>query len=271
MDGDRFAVIAKGQHHDLQQSGRGVEPEHQLPSWALVVEGDPQARISHGGLEVDVPDTVLACRAGYPHLNIVYVSRPEGRIETHSTAAPAAVGPVAHLPVTGAFETSVGIVNYPERVLDLSRLDLEEIATALSDQTDYDHRWLIDPKSGQVAFWTSDTGIDGQHPVDLDELDLIPIDPLPSYVWYQDMADFAEGVSDDTAGRRLGRAIRGKGAFRRFKDELYEEYPELVAAWHVFRDARAKRRAVEWLLDQRLIADEAAEQFLNDHPDPDLP
>ena len=27
-----------------------------------------------------------------------------------------------------------------------------------------------------------------------------PIDPLPSYVWYQDMADFAEGISDDTAG-----------------------------------------------------------------------
>ena len=38
------------------------------------------------------------------------------------------------------------------------------------------------------------------------------------------MADFAEGVSDDAAKRRLARAIRGKGAFRRFRDELYEEY-----------------------------------------------
>ncbi len=41
-------------------------------------------------------------------------------------------------------------------------------------------------------FWTADTGIDGQTPVDLDELDLVCIDPLPSRVWYQDMADFAE-------------------------------------------------------------------------------
>ncbi len=47
-------------------------------------------------------------------------------------------------------------------VLDLSRLDLEEIATALANQTDYEHRWLINPQTGEVVFWTSDTGIDGQ-------------------------------------------------------------------------------------------------------------
>jgi len=63
------------------------------------------------------------------------------------------------------------------------------------------------------------------------------------------MVEFIEGISDDTAGRRLGRAISGRGAFRRFKDELYEEYPGLVSAWQAFRDGRARRRAVEWLLD----------------------
>jgi hypothetical protein len=73
-------------------------------------------------------------------------------------------------------------------VLELSSLDLEEIASALSDQTDYEHQWLIDPHTGEIAFWTADTGIDGQTPVDLDELDLVCIDPLPSGVWYQDMA-----------------------------------------------------------------------------------
>jgi hypothetical protein len=49
-------------------------------------------------------------------------------------------------------------------VLDLSSLDLEEIANALADQTDYEHRWLINPEIGEIAFWTSDTGIDGQTP-----------------------------------------------------------------------------------------------------------
>ena len=85
------------------------------------------------------------------------------------------------------------------------------------------------------------------------------------------MADFAERVSDERAGRRLTRAIQGKGAFRRFKDELHEEYPELLPAWHAFRDARARRRAVTWLADNSLIDDEAATRYFDEHPDPDLP
>lgn len=160
---------------------------------------------------------------------------------------------------------------YPGRVLDLSSLGLDEIATALADQTGYDHRRLINPQTGQILFWTSDTGIDGQTPVDLDELDLVCIDPLPSWVWYQDMADFAEAITDDRAGRRLARAIQGRGAFRRFKDELHEEHPDLLTAWYAFRDARAVRRAVQWLADNSLIDDDAADRFLASHPDPELP
>jgi hypothetical protein len=156
-------------------------------------------------------------------------------------------------------------------VLDLDRLDLAEIATALADQHDYDHRWLINPQTGEIAFWTSDAGIDGQTPVDLDELDLVCIDPLPSYVWYQDMADFAEGLTDEHAGERLARAIRGKGAFRRFRDELHEEYPHLLPAWYAFRDIRAQRRAVDWLADNSIIDDNEAARFRGGHPDPDLP
>jgi hypothetical protein len=34
---------------------------------------------------------------------------------------------------------------YSGLVLDLSSLDLKEIAGALADQTDYEHRWLINP------------------------------------------------------------------------------------------------------------------------------
>lgn len=95
-------------------------------------------------------------------------------------------------------------------MLELSGLDLEEVATALADKTDYEHRWLINPETGEMVFWTSDGGIDGETPVDLDELDRIAIDPLPSYVWYQDMADFAELITDERAGRRLARAIQAR-------------------------------------------------------------
>jgi Uncharacterised protein family (UPF0158) len=155
-------------------------------------------------------------------------------------------------------------------VLDLSSLELEDIANALADQTDYEHRWLINPQTGEIVFWTADGGIDGKTPVDLDELDLVCIDPLPSWIWYQDMADFADSVADERVGRRLARAIQGRGAFRRFKDELRDE-PDLLTAWYALRDARAKRRAVQWLADNSLVDDDAAASFLVGHREPDLP
>ena len=153
----------------------------------------------------------------------------------------------------------------------MDSIDVEEIATALADQMDYDHRWLIDPRTGEVVFWTSDTGIDGENPVEIDELDLILIDPLPSYVWYQDMVDFAEGISDGGAARRLSASLQGKAAFRRFKNEVYGHHPELISVWLAMRDARARVRAVQWLVDEGLVEDEAAQRFISDNPEPDLP
>jgi hypothetical protein len=166
-------------------------------------------------------------------------------------------------------QRTIGI--YSGLVLDLSSLNLEDISFALADQDDGEHLWLINPETGETVIWTSHTGIDGQTPVDLDDLDLVGIRPLPSWVWYQDMADFTESISDEHAARGLSRAIQGKGAFRRFRDELHGEYPNLLPAWHEFRDVRAKRRAVEWLSDKELIDDDAATRFLAAHPDPDLP
>ncbi len=49
-------------------------------------------------------------------------------------------------------------------VLDLNRVDLEVIATALADQADGEHQWLIDPTTAELVLWTSDTGIDGHNP-----------------------------------------------------------------------------------------------------------
>ncbi|QGN50915.1 UPF0158 family protein [Micromonospora sp. WMMD558] len=156
-------------------------------------------------------------------------------------------------------------------MLDVRRLDLEEIAMALQDQSAYEYRWLIDRDSGEIMMWTADGGIDGKTPVDLEELDLVPIEALPSSVWHRDMVDFAERVSDEQAGRRLLRAVQGRGAFRRFKDELHEEYPHLLPAWHAFQHARATRRVIDWLLDNSLINHAAASSYRSEHPDPDVP
>jgi len=157
-------------------------------------------------------------------------------------------------------------------VRDLDDLDVEEIAMALADQTDGEHAWLIDPVTGQIVFWTSESGIDGETRVDLDDLEhLILIEPLAPSIWYRDMVDFVNGITDDRAGGRLGRALEGRGAFRRFKDELYRDFPELIAVWHAFRDTRAEGRAVQRLADQDIVSEDAAQAFLAEHRDPDLP
>jgi hypothetical protein len=158
-------------------------------------------------------------------------------------------------------------------MLDLNALDLGEIAHALSDQAAYEHCWLIHSQTGEIVHWSADTGIDGHTRVDLDDLDpeLISIRPLPSWVWYQDMEDFAGGITDDRAGRSLTRAIAGRGAFRRFKDKLNELYPNLLPAWYAFSEARALRRAAQWLAEQELIDQETADRYQTSHPEPDLP
>jgi hypothetical protein len=53
-------------------------------------------------------------------------------------------------------------------MFELEQLEAEDIATALADQTDCERRWPIDPRTGKLEFWTSDLGIDGQKPVDVD-------------------------------------------------------------------------------------------------------
>ena len=158
-------------------------------------------------------------------------------------------------------------------MLDLDALDLGAITYALSDQAAYEHGWLIHSQTGEIVYWSAETGIDGHTKIDLDDLDpeLTSIRPLPSWVWYQDMEDFAEGITDDQAGRSLSRAIQGRGAFRRSKDELNEHYPDLLPSWYAFSEARALRRAVEWLTEEELVGQETADRYLMDQPVPDLP
>jgi hypothetical protein len=63
----------------------------------------------------------------------------------------------------------------------------------------------------------------------------------------------------------------GRGAFRRFRNELYQRHPDLITMWQSLRDARARVRTVGWLVEQGLVADEAARRFTDENPEPALP
>ena len=155
--------------------------------------------------------------------------------------------------------------------LDLGAVDIDRLAEALQDRESYEYWRTLDPRTGEIGSAMEDMGDEEEDDDEDPERQLLRIYPYPSHVWYRDMVDFAEGLSDERAVRRLLRALDGRGAFRHFKNELYEEYPELVSVWQAFRTTRAHRRAVEWLLDEGLIDEAVSERFADEHRDPPLP
>ena len=150
-------------------------------------------------------------------------------------------------------------------MLDLSRVDLGDLATALDDHSDFG-RWWIDADTGEVWLWWGDVDDDAGFDPDL-RPGAQSIEPLPSSVGYRDMEDFIARVPDRRAADLLERAIAGQGAFRRFKDTLFE-FPELRQAWFGFHDARMQRRAIEFLLDEGLVDEAQAEAALLGLVDP---
>jgi len=58
------------------------------------------------------------------------------------------------------------------------------------------------------------------------------------------MVHFAETVTDERKQDRLFRALKGKGAFRRFKDTLH--YIELIEDWYKFKHGAFKEKAKRW-------------------------
>jgi len=155
-------------------------------------------------------------------------------------------------------------------MLDPDRIDLVELCQALEDHSDLTSCWL-DPTTGALHMFG-----DGMWDGRAVEEDFEPpagmrrIEPLESGRSYADLADFTGMVRDPKARERLERAIEGRGAFRRFKDTL-AEYPDLRKIWFAFHDRRMERRAIEWLRDEKIVSDEAAEGALQERPDPELP
>lgn len=152
-------------------------------------------------------------------------------------------------------------------ILELSAVNLADLALALEDHSE-EQSWWFDPVDGTVAPFFSWSL---ENPSDRSALeDLIPVKPLPSSVGYADMGDFAARVRDPQARELLEGALRGRGAFRRFKDLLELDFPELRGAWFAFHDVRAERRAIQWLAQRKLISRENAERALAQRPDPEL-
>lgn len=76
-------------------------------------------------------------------------------------------------------------------------------------------------------------------------------DSLGSRPGFRDMVEFLETVADERLATRLDRALGGRGAFRRFRDELTDA-PDELARFHRFTDDRRRGRARQWLAESGL-------------------
>ncbi len=61
---------------------------------------------------------------------------------------------------------------------------------------------------------------------------------------YEMLDDFSVSVEDEQASRMLQIAIKGPGAFRRFRDMIREL--NLEQEWYFFRDEKYKEKAIKW-------------------------
>src|SRR5439155_13244316 len=147
-------------------------------------------------------------------------------------------------------------------VLDPGQVELDSLCEALADHSDEAH-WWIDPRTGHVGV----EGVDQDDPAPEGALFIAPLPPRESY---RDLEDFIGRVRHTRAREMLSRAIAGRGAFRRFKDTLFE-FPDLREAWFRFHDTRTERRAIEWLRDEELIDENEAARALAERAEDPVP
>jgi len=74
---------------------------------------------------------------------------------------------------------------------------------------------------------------------------IVAVDPEP-YSDYNDMESFIFTVEDSRLANELEYAIRGRGAFRRFKDIL-AFHPRVREAWFAFKSERIMAQVQGWL------------------------
>ncbi|MEX0772869.1 MAG: UPF0158 family protein [Balneolales bacterium] len=145
-----------------------------------------------------------------------------------------------------------------KKTLDLSNSLLEDIAMATNDNN-YEMEWYLDVQDGKTVLISDFTDDDEMRELvenDLDEERFIPI-PVkgPAEGWHE-MEQFilSRDDQDEKTQNLLLTIIKGKGAFRRFKDALYDV--GLHEQWFGFKDRQDRKDVLNWLKSRNLITDE---------------
>lgn len=100
---------------------------------------------------------------------------------------------------------------------------------------------------------------------DFDQERFIPVPGGSSREGYAQMERFIGKAEDTDAQQTLYKAIKGRGAFRRFKDRLHDV--GLVDEWYEFKNREDREKALDWLLVEGLITEEEFEKGMQMYED----
>jgi len=159
------------------------------------------------------------------------------------------------------------------------KVDLAQLAAAL-EYNSWETHYYLDLETGEIVLLTDETfhqleeiyeEAEAGEPLDLaaylerddqpawqkqdvllaaqveDRGRYAPIEADDPHEGYRDMEDFIATVRDDRLQKQLWRAIRGRGAFGRFKDILARR-PDELERWFEFTDRLNQQRALDWLV-----------------------
>ena len=147
----------------------------------------------------------------------------------------------------GDTELADALESRPSDVRPLA-VDLEELASILEGDPVHGGG-RIDLTTGDVWHQSPyDDPVDDEAPYDEDRW--LWVEAGSREGWW-DMSEFAETIDDLALADRLQRAIHGRRAFRRFRDEL-AEHPDELTRFHLFADERQRGRARRWLAEHGL-------------------
>ena len=80
--------------------------------------------------------------------------------------------------------------------------------------------------------------------------DYVAIERIHSHEVYQWMFEFVDKMVapvDERTAEILSMALNGKGAFRRFKDDLHRVDEQLPQAWYQWKQTQLEAASDEWL------------------------
>lgn len=146
------------------------------------------------------------------------------------------------------------VMKPPLRTLPLAIQELEDAFDYLAEAdpcyVDGPYTIFLDLTTGAlVSPDPDDDEIDEEELLENENLLLLP-DDLYEGLSYGALDEFVASLPDDPVRRELERAIRGKGAFRRFKDIVFGGgNVELKHRWNWFETCRKRERIVDWLRD----------------------